>query len=308
MTRMLHQNTFFYSSPKESKKRVFKSTTYISDDTSSVGGGVPISGPPPPRANSVMQREPGHLTPNHFARSSSLGGYTRAASNGLNHPGTGSSSLGQESGFQSCSSLVSLSQQKHSLFRGSPRLVQNGGCGNSEKAESSISGSMASLASGVLVPSLVNGMMRHSLNGGHSVRPESRISAISNSRRSARQLMHMPPSSTTSIQQPHSQQQSQMPLQQPLIDPNEHFSPVNQPHWVLKPLFFEVPQRDPNPIFVGRQWLYGEISEHLASNLPTNRGVVLSGNPGTGKTALLLKLVELSCFGRGEPIYQGRVR
>ena len=98
-----------------------------------------------------------------------------------------------------------------------------------------------------------------------------------------------------------------MPLQQPLIDPNEHFSPVNQPHWVLKPLFFEVPQRDPNPIFVGRQWLYGEISEHLASNLPTNRGVVLSGNPGTGKTALLLKLVELSCFGRGEPIYQGRV-
>ena len=97
-----------------------------------------------------MQREPGHLTPNHFARSSSLGGHTRATSNG--NPG---SSLGQESGFQSCSSLVSLSQQKHSLFRGSPRL--NGGCstgGGSEKAESSISGSMASLASGVLVPTL----------------------------------------------------------------------------------------------------------------------------------------------------------
>ena len=124
--------------------------------------------------------------------------------------------------------------------------------------------------------------MRHSLNGG---RPESRISAISNSRRSARQLTHQ-----------HTQ---------PLIDPNEHFSPVNQPHWVLKPLFFEVPQRDPNPIFVGRQWLYGEITEHLASNLPTNKGVVLTGNPGTGKTALMLKLVELSCFGRGEPIYQG---
>ena len=118
------------------------------------------------------------------------------------------------------------------------------------------------------------------------------FSAISNSRRSARQLTH------------HQQQQQQQP-QQPLIDPNEHFSPVNQPHWVLKPLFFEVPQRDPNPIFVGRQWLYGEISEHLASNLPTNKGVVLSGNPGTGKTALMLKLVELSCFGRGEPIYQG---
>ena len=119
------------------------------------------------------------------------------------------------------------------------------------------------------------------------------FAAISNSRRSARQLTHQ-----------QIQQQQQQP-QQPLIDPNEHFSPVNQPHWVLKPLFFEVPQRDPNPIFVGRQWLYGEISEHLASNLPTNKGVVLSGNPGTGKTALMLKLVELSCFGRGEPIYQG---
>ena len=123
-----------------------------------------------PRSASVMQREPGHLTPNHFARSSSLGGHTRATSNNGNP-----SSLGQESGFQSCSSLVSLSQQKHSLFRGSPRL--NRGCSNggasSEKAESSISGSMASLASGVIVPSLVSGMMRHSLNGG---RPESRIS------------------------------------------------------------------------------------------------------------------------------------
>ena len=72
------------------------------------------------------------------------------------------------------------------------------------------------------------------------------ISAISNSRRSARQLTHQ-----------QQQQQLQQQPQQPLIDPNEHFSPVNQPHWVLKPLFFEVPQRDPNPIFVGRQWLYG---------------------------------------------------
>ena len=66
-----------------------------------------------------------------------------------------------------------------------------------------------------------------------------------------------------------------------------------------------MPQRDPNPLFVGRQWLYGEVAEHLASNLPTNKGVVIVGGPGTGKTSLLLKLVEMSCFGRGEPIYQG---
>ena len=145
---------------------------------------------------------------------------------------------------------------------------------------------MASLASGVIVPSLVNGMMRHSLNN-MGQRPESRLSQ---NRRSARQL---------------TMQQQQQQQREPLIDPREHFSPVNQAHWVLKPLFFEVPQRDPNPIFVGRQWLYGEAVEHLASNLPTNKGVVIVGGPGTGKTALLLKLVEMSCFGRGEPIYQG---
>ena len=135
-------------------------------------------------------------------------------------------------------------------------------------------------------------MMRHSLNNGsqNQNRPDSRLSS---SRRSARQI---------------TMQQPQQPQHEPLIDPREHFSPVNQPHWVLKPLFFEVPQRDPNPIFVGRQWLYGEVAEHLASNLPTNKGVVIVGGPGTGKTSLLLKLVEMSCFGRGEPIYQGRLK
>jgi Cdc6-like AAA superfamily ATPase len=45
------------------------------------------------------------------------------------------------------------------------------------------------------------------------------------------------------------------------------------------------------------------------SDLPTNRGVIVMGSPGTGKTALLLKLVETSCFGAGrsEPIYQGTI-
>lgn len=216
------------------------------------------------------------MTPSHFARSSSLGGHTKAASAANPSP---LSSLGQESGFQSCTSLVSLSQQKHSLFRGSspigaPRILRP-----TPASESSLSGSMASLASGMIVP-----MMRHSLNNHQ--RPESRISAISNSRRSARQLT--------------------MQETQPLIDPRESFSQVEQPgHWVLKPLFFEVPQRDPNPVFVGRQWLFGEVAEHLASNLPTNKGVVIVGGPGTGKTSLMLKLVEMSCFGRGEPIYQG---
>ncbi len=101
----------------------------------------------------------GHLTPSHFARSSSLGGHTRAATSSSSNGHPTSGSLGQESGFQSCTSLVSLNQSqqqaKHSLFRGSP-LAQR----LQSDVESSLSGSMASLASGVIVPSLVNGNLR----------------------------------------------------------------------------------------------------------------------------------------------------
>lgn len=73
-----------------------------------------------------------------------------------------------------------------------------------------------------------------------------------------------------------------------------------QLYWTLKPLFFEVPSAEPNTLFVGRQWLYREISEHLTSDLPTNRGVIIAGAPGTGKTAVILQLVEHSCFGRAD--------
>jgi hypothetical protein len=47
--------------------------------------------------------------------------------------------------------------------------------------------------------------------------------------------------------------------------------------WFLKPLFFEVPQRDGGgstggpPLFIGRQWLYREIYDMLTSDSPTNR-------------------------------------
>jgi hypothetical protein len=94
--------------------------------------------------------------------------------------------------------------------------------------ESSLSGSMASLASGVIVPSLVNGhisgsglvngMMRHSLNGGHAgqghQRPESRLSV--QHRRSARGQL---------TRQDQQRLQEQQRLPEPLIDPSEHFSP-----------------------------------------------------------------------------------
>lgn len=63
----------------------------------------------------------------------------------------------------------------------------------------------------------------------------------------------------------------------------------------LKPLFFEVPQTEAEPIFIGRQWLVREMEEALGSTSP---GVLITGAPGTGKTALMLQLVDYSCFGR----------
>ena len=83
-----------------------------------------------------------------------------------------------------------------------------------------------------------------------------------------------------------------------------------QPYWTLKPLFFEVPNSEPllggTETIVGRQWLFREIHDHLSSDLPTNRGVIVTGSPGSGKTGIILKLVKHSCFGRGESMYQGK--
>lgn len=73
---------------------------------------------------------------------------------------------------------------------------------------------------------------------------------------------------------------------------------TRQPYCNLKPLFFEVPNANNESIFVGRQWLYREVCEHLSSDLPTNRGVIVVGGAGTGKTTIVLQLVEHSCFGR----------
>ena len=84
-----------------------------------------------------------------------------------------------------------------------------------------------------------------------------------------------------------------------------------QPYWTLKPLYFEVPSMDQHlsgPLFIGRAWLYREISDHISSDLPTNKGVIVTGVSGAGKTAVILQLVENSCFGRNketEPAYKG---
>ncbi|KAB0802170.1 hypothetical protein PPYR_04356 [Photinus pyralis] len=86
------------------------------------------------------------------------------------------------------------------------------------------------------------------------------------------------------------------------IDPRIRFAQYRAPQLTLKPLFFEVPLQEPDPLFLGRHWLLKEVEDIVGSSSP---GVLLTGNPGTGKTALILQLVEYSCFGRRkEPSYQ----
>ncbi|KAE8742661.1 hypothetical protein FOCC_FOCC011790 [Frankliniella occidentalis] len=89
------------------------------------------------------------------------------------------------------------------------------------------------------------------------------------------------------------------------IDPKIRFAayraPPQQPV-ILKPLFFEVPLQEVEPLFVGRQWLVRDLAEVLESQ---DQGIIIAGNQGTGKTAMVLQLVDYSCFGRRhEPLYQ----
>lgn len=69
-----------------------------------------------------------------------------------------------------------------------------------------------------------------------------------------------------------------------------------QQQLMLKPLFFEVPQQESDPLFLGRDWLVQDINNALMHS--NSSGVVVTGLPGTGKTAFVLQLVEHSCFGR----------
>nr|XP_055032898.1 protein TANC2 isoform X3 [Misgurnus anguillicaudatus] len=66
----------------------------------------------------------------------------------------------------------------------------------------------------------------------------------------------------------------------------------------LKPLLFEVPSITMDSVFTGRDWLFQEIDAYLrTAHSATNRGVVLVGNIGYGKTAIISRLVALSCHG-----------
>ncbi|KAG9343819.1 hypothetical protein JZ751_013200, partial [Albula glossodonta] len=76
------------------------------------------------------------------------------------------------------------------------------------------------------------------------------------------------------------------------------FAPYRPPDISLKPLLFEVPSITMDSVFTGRDWLFQEIDTQLRSTNPSsNRGVVVVGNIGYGKTAIVSRLVALSCHG-----------
>ncbi|XP_009697778.1 PREDICTED: protein TANC1 [Cariama cristata] len=77
-----------------------------------------------------------------------------------------------------------------------------------------------------------------------------------------------------------------------------HFIPYKPQDILLKPLLFEVPSITTDSVFVGREWLFQAIEEKLKNTDPAeNRGAVITGNVGFGKTAIISRLVALSCHG-----------
>ncbi|KAL0992931.1 hypothetical protein UPYG_G00101090 [Umbra pygmaea] len=76
------------------------------------------------------------------------------------------------------------------------------------------------------------------------------------------------------------------------------FAPYRPPDIALKPLLFEVPSLTADSLFTGREWLFQEVDARLRGDDPAaNRGVVIVGNVGFGKTAIISRLVALSCHG-----------
>ena len=83
-----------------------------------------------------------------------------------------------------------------------------------------------------------------------------------------------------------------------LPPPTARFSPYQAPESVLKPLLFEVPSVTADSVFVGRDWLFHEIGTQLAGPDPEcNHGSVVLGEVGYGKTAIISRLIALSCHG-----------
>ncbi|XP_056134483.1 protein TANC1-like [Lampris incognitus] len=85
-------------------------------------------------------------------------------------------------------------------------------------------------------------------------------------------------------------------------DSRARLAPFKQADIMLKPLLFEVPGVTAETPFVGRDWLFARLEEVLKKNKSCEgRGAVIVGNAGSGKTAIVWRLVTLSCHGRRSP-------
>ncbi|KAM6905658.1 protein TANC2 [Xenentodon cancila] len=102
------------------------------------------------------------------------------------------------------------------------------------------------------------------------------------------------------------EQQRRFPSRTPLRMPRQnsvgHGKPNHRvcftPSLNLKPLQFEVPGVSSDWLFTGREWLFQEVDGCLRKEEPlVSRGVVIIGNMGFGKTAIIARLVALSCHG-----------
>ncbi|XP_017279949.1 protein TANC1 isoform X5 [Kryptolebias marmoratus] len=84
----------------------------------------------------------------------------------------------------------------------------------------------------------------------------------------------------------------------PPQDSKARFAPYKPVDIMLKPLLFEVPSITTDSVFVGRDWLFQQLEDILkASESSGNQGAVVLGSVGFGKTAIISRLVALSCHG-----------
>ncbi|XP_034742371.1 protein TANC1 isoform X4 [Etheostoma cragini] len=84
----------------------------------------------------------------------------------------------------------------------------------------------------------------------------------------------------------------------PPQDCKARFAPYKPVDIMLKPLLFEVPSITTDSVFVGRDWLFQELEDVLKVIESTeNHGAVVVGSVGYGKTAIISRLVALSCHG-----------
>lgn len=84
----------------------------------------------------------------------------------------------------------------------------------------------------------------------------------------------------------------------PPLDSKARFAPYKPADIMLKPLLFEVPSITTDSVFVGRDWLFQELEDVLkTSGSSETHGAVIVGSVGYGKTAIISRLVALSCHG-----------